>query len=253
MLRVCNKYVLIGSAIALLLCFWNRNDLPGSIAFDPMLENAPRQRKIERPPFVAAFADVDYRVEPEYDYELYGLVVSYRLHDGESMMHRMSNDHLNVADVCVVWSDTAFSEHLDKLDFWNGIFTCNVKTTDRVAWAHFKMNQLSNNHLISDDPFIRKRVDEMRIGDQIRIKGWLSSYGALADGPGDRGKPVAMRGTSTTREDTGDGACETIYVNEFEIVEAAFSRWRFGMYLSLAMLAASLTLYFAMPYRPYRD
>ena len=58
------------------------------------------------------YAGVDYRVEPLFSYELYGLVVSYRQHDGESSMHRWSNDHLNMADVCVVWSDTAFSPTL---------------------------------------------------------------------------------------------------------------------------------------------
>ena len=62
------------------------------------------------------YAGVDYRVEPLFSYELYGLVVSYRQHDGESSMHRWSNDHLNMADVCVVWSDTAFSPTLRKLE-----------------------------------------------------------------------------------------------------------------------------------------
>ena len=79
-----------------------------------------------------------------------------------------------------VSSDTAFSPTLSRLDFWNGIFTCNVQTRDSVAWSNFKMNQLSNNHLISADPFIRDRVAEIRIGDQIRIKGSLSRYGAVA-------------------------------------------------------------------------
>ena len=190
------------------------------------------------------YAGVDYRVEPLYSYELYGLVVSYRQHDGESSMHRWSNDHLNMADVCVVWSDTAFSPTLRKLDFWNGIFTCNVQTRDSVAWSQFKMNQLSNNHLISADEFIRDRVGEIRVGDQIRIKGSLVRYGAAGGG---------LRGTSTTRDDSGDGACETILVDEFEIVQPGSSRWRAAMYAALVLLVASLAVHFALPYRPYRD
>jgi len=237
--------LLVASALALLVCFWNRNAIPGAIDFQPNLANEPRQKPIAKAPLTVAYAGVDYRVEPLFDYELYGLVVSYRQHDGESSMHRWSNDHLNMADVCVVWSDTAFSEYLRKLDFWNGIFTCNVQTRDSVAWAHFDMTQLSNNHLISADPFIRDRVTEIRIGDQIRIKGWLSRYGAVGGG--------GMRGTSTTREDTGDGACETIFVQEFQIVKPGFSRWRAGMYLALVVLLATLAIHFALPYRPYRD
>jgi hypothetical protein len=232
--------VLIGSALLLLVSFWNRNALPGNIAFAPALEDEPRQRKVEERPFSVSYQNVQYAIEPQYSYELYGMVVSYRQHDGESTMHRNANDHLNVADVCVVWSDTAFSPHLRKIDFWNGIFTCNVQTSDDVAWANFKMNQLSNNHLLSADSATRDRIDGIRIGDQIRIKGRLASYGAV-------GGPV--RGTSTTREDSGNGACETIFVEEFEIISQAFSGWRAAMHISLGVLALCLILHFAMPYR----
>ena len=242
--RTLNKAVMIASALTVVVAFWNRNDLPGAIDFHPKLSEEPRQRAIEKRPLAVPYAGVEYRVEPLYDYELYGLVVSYRQHDGESSMHRWSNDHLNVADVCVVWSDTAFSPTLGELDFWNGIFTCNVQTRDSVAWANFRMNQLSNNHLISANPFIRDRVAEIRIGDQIRVKGSLARYGAAGG---------SLRGTSTTREDSGDGACETILVEEFEIVARAFSGWRVALYAALALLAATLAVHFALPYRPYPD
>jgi hypothetical protein len=107
------------------------------------------------------------------------------------------------------------------------------------------MNQLSNNHLISADPFIRDRVAEIRVGDQIRIKGLLARYGAAGNG--------GLRGTSTTRDDTGDGACETILVEELEIVARSFSAWRAALYASLVVLIATLAVHFALPYRPYRD
>ena len=244
MLRTLNKWVLIASALTLVVAFWNRNDLPSGIHFQPQLTHEPRQRPLDQAPMTVPYAGVEYRVEPLFSYELYGLVVSYRQHDGESSMHRWSNDHLNMADVCVVWSDTAVSPTLPKLDFWNGIFTCNVQTRDSVAWANFKMNQLSNNHLISADPFIRDRVADVRVGDQIRVKGSLVRYGAVGGG---------LRGTSTTRDDTGDGACETILVDEFEIIAPGFSGWRAAMYLALALLVAALAVHFALPYRPYSN
>src|SRR5688572_28954858 len=244
MLRGFNKATMIASALVLGVAFWNRNDLSSAIDFHPKLKEEPRQRELHEPPLNVPYAGVEYRVEPLYDYELYGLIVSYRQHDGESSMHRWSNDHLNVADLCVVWSDTAFSPTLGALDFWNGIFTCNVQTRDRVAWSNFKMNQLSNNHLISADPFIRDRVADIRIGDQVRIKGSLARYGAIGGG---------LRGTSTTRNDTGDGACETILIDDFEIVVPGFSFWRVTMYAALMLLVATLAVHFVLPYRPYRD
>ena len=76
-------------------------------------------------------------------------------HDGNSRMHLQASDHLNMLDVCVVWGDNASNPLIHKLDFWNGIFTCNVKTGNQEAWKPFDMFKLSNNHIISDDDFIR--------------------------------------------------------------------------------------------------
>jgi hypothetical protein len=104
------------------------------------------------------------------------------------------------------------------------------------------MNQLSNNHLISDDEFIRRQVRKIKVGDQVRLRGYLSSY--TSEGG-------STRGTSTTRTDTGDGACETIYIEQFKIVEAATSFWRISMWASLALLLAGLVIHFRRPYRPY--
>src|SRR5690606_8782050 len=177
----------------------------------PALAAEPTQSGTTRAPFTARWNGVEYRVEPQFEYELYGLVVSYRQHDGSSRMHRRANDHLNVADVCVLWGDNARNEHLDEFEFWNGIFTCNVHTKSTEAWQSFRLDGMSNNHLISDDADIRERLRDVRIGDQVRIRGQLASYESSA----------GKRGTSITRDDTGDGACETIYVEEFEIIASA--------------------------------
>ncbi len=103
------------------------------------------------------------------------------------------------------------------------------------------MNQLSNNHLLSDNEDIRDRVQKIRIGDQIRVQGYLASYES----------PGGLRGTSTTRTDTGDGACETIYVERFEILRAATSFWRLSMWTSLAVLLAGLFLFFTRPFKSH--
>ena len=235
--------IIVLSFFWLLVSFWNRNEIPGSIDYVDAIAEDPRQTRTGRRSFTASWDDVDYLVEPEYDYDLVGMIVSFRHHNDNSRMHRLADDHLNMLDVCVVWGENAGGAQLDKIDFWNGIFTCNVKTRDQAAWDSFDIHQLSNNHLISDDEDIRDRVRKVRIGDQIRIRGVLAAY----DSPGGR------RGTSTTRTDTGDGACETIYVDQFEIVEPATSTWRISMYASLVVLLAGLLRYFSRPFRSHLD
>jgi len=237
-----SNIVIFSSFVWLLVSFWNRNDLPRDIEFQPEVLDEPRQLATKTRPFDAAFKGVDYLVEPEYEYDLAGMVVSFRHHDGNSRMHFRANDHLNMLDVCVVWGDSATSKLLHKIKFWNGIFTCNVKTRDQAAWDAFSMYQLSNNHLISDDKYIRGKVKDIRVGDQIRVRGYLASYSNENGG---------KRGTSTTRTDTGDGACETLFVEKFEIIGPATSFWRISMWISLAILAIGLFVHFKRPYRPY--
>ena len=237
-----NVYILVASFLLLVVSFWKRNDLPADVALAPAVDNEPKQTRTSKKPFSVEWNGVTYRVDPQYEYDLHGMIVSYRHHDGDSRMHRRAQDHLNMLDVCVVWGGNAAGDHLRKLNFWNGIFTCNVETRDLDAWNRFRMNQLSNNHLLSDDGFVRDQVMDIRVGDQIRVRGWLSSYS------NDRG---GERGTSTTRDDSGDGACETIFIDNFEIVQAAPGYWRLCMYSSLAILLFALFRYFRSPYRPH--
>ena len=238
-----NALIIAASFAWLLVSFWNRNDLPGDIAYVPALANEPKQTATRERPFDVSFNDVDYRVEPEYAYDITGMVVSYRHHhEDNSRMHALAKDHLNMLDVCVIWGDNPTNERLDRISFWNGLFTCNVKTRDQQAWDAFDMNQLSNNHLLSEDELIRRQVKKIRVGDQIRVRGYLAAY--TSDGTG-------RRGTSTTRTDTGNGACETIFVEEFKIVEAAHSKWRMSMWASLAVLSLGLFLHFSRPFRPH--
>jgi hypothetical protein len=237
-----NNLLIAISFVVLFVSFWNRNDLPGNVEYVAGIAQEPSQLGTGKRPFDAVFKEVTYRVEPEYAYDITGMIVSYRHHDNNSRMHALANDHLNMLDVCVIWGDNLANERLHKIDFWNGIFTCNVKTRDPQAWDAFNMDQLSNNHLISDDDFVRRQVRKIRIGDQIRVRGYLASYSSGGS---------YKRGTSTTRTDTGDGACETIYVEDFEIVKPATSTWRLSMWISLAVLLAGLFVHFRKPYRPY--
>ena len=240
-MRNLTNALIVVSFLVLLVSFWNRNRLPDSIEYVPQIVEEPQQTRTRAAPFGVAWNDVSYTVMPEYEYELTGMVVSYRHHDDNSRMHRLAGDHLNMLDVCVVWGDNTRGAELDKIDFWNGIFTCNVKTRDQAAWESFDMQQLSNNHLLSDDENIRSRVQDIRVGDQIRVAGYLASYES----------PGGTRGTSTTRTDTGDGACETIYVEQFEILQPAASFWRRAMLVSAFSLAIGLLLFFRRPFKSH--
>ena len=66
----------------------------------------------------------------------------------------------------------------------------------------------ANTHVIPADPAIRERLERMRVGERVHLKGLLVDA-RRTDGS------VAIR-TSLTRGDSGAGACEVLYVQEVD-------------------------------------
>ena len=86
-------------------------------------------------------------------------------------------------------------------------------------------------------------------GDHIRLKGMLVEYSNPGNG--------FHRGTSVTRTDTGNGACETIYVNGFEVIKKANRGTRrlytVAFWITVLSLVGVLALFFVAPYRGIRE
>ncbi|MEL7311929.1 MAG: hypothetical protein AAFN07_10485 [Pseudomonadota bacterium] len=239
-MRLNNGLMLLSLMVAT-VGFWNRNALPPAASILPLLDVDPVQDRTINRAFAVDWKGREYRIEPKFGYELTGLVVSYRLHDGEnSRMHRRSDDHLNAADLCVVWGNNARIPELGEYKFRSGVFTCFWTYRSRAAGQRFNEQQISNNHLLTDDPEIRREISRVRIGDQIRLSGVLAEY---------MSPNGSRRGTSTTRTDTGDGACETIYLNQFEIIKREISPWRWAWWLGSLMLLITLIVHFRTPHR----
>ncbi len=196
---------------------WKYNEFSEPILIQPGLDQEPAQKSTNKGPFNVVANDVEYRIQPLYSYELHGLVVSFRHHEGEFMLHRLWNDHLNVADLCVIWGRNARELKLNLYDFWNAEFTCYVEAPSRKLWQAFETTQLSNNHLLTDKSHIRTAIESIEVGDQILLTGYLAEY-SNQDG--------FRRGSSIVRTDSGNGACETIYLESFTIIQPMESIWR---------------------------
>ncbi len=236
--RLGIRLLLTTSIVLLALWYWNKDVFPEQPRAISGMEKTPDQVRVDREPLMLESSGVEYRVKPLYRYELTGMVVSYARHSGDRGLHELWNDHLNVADVCVVWGRNAREVALNAFDFWNGQFTCRYSTGSEKAWQQFNPDQLSNNHLITNDPRVRGKIEDLRVGDQIRIDGWLAHYGE----PGQ-----SMRKTSTTRTDSGNGACETILVEDFRVVRSMDNPWRALFWPGLLGLLGSVVWWLAAP------
>lgn len=85
---------------------------------------------------------------------------------------------------------------------------------------------------------VRKTIAEANIGDQIVLRGYLADY---------TNPKGYLRKTSITRTDTGNGACETIWVEQASIIDTMISPWRIMLWISLVVFVFLLGLYIRQP------
>jgi len=200
------------------LLFVNRLPRPQDIYAQLKLDPLQNQENIP-PPFKVIKNKITYWVKPLFNYELYGLVVSQ--HRSDSLLdssHRRWRDYLNIKDLCVVWGKNIDSGIYRKLKFRNRDFTCmcefpDLKTAQLFSWSH-----VSNNHILSADKALSRRILAARPGDQVHFRGYLVEYSQPAN--------QFRRGSSTVRDDSGNGACETVFVTHFTILQRANRIWQ---------------------------
>lgn len=238
------RVLLVGGIAALAAGWLFDGRLPERAALLPAVLKDPVQTMRTVPAFSAHAGKVDYSVAPVADYEITGLVVSR--HDADTWwdwIHAASNDHLNVVDLCMVWGANAASGAYEKISFSSGQFVCYYQSRDMEALAPANVRALSNNHLLTENTDVARRLRNVRVGDQVRLEGQLVSYSHNAGF-------AFTRGTSTTRDDTGNGACETLFVRELEVLRAAPPWPRWFRWLGAFLLGAGLLAWFAAPHRP---
>lgn len=241
-MRALVKSLLAAGFGLLLVAAWLRHDLPAPGRLLDSLQQEPEQVQVREPAFNTTVGEVTYTVNPLYTYEIQGLVVS--MHDTSTWwnhLHREWNDKLNVVDFCVVWGRNTSSGIYRKPDYSSGQFTCNVRIPDQQTFMAFDMAGLSNNHVLTDNPRVAKQLRSVRIGDQIRLRGYLAEYSHNHNGQPFR------RGTSTVRNDTGNGACETVFIKSFDILQRGGGPWRSLYWVAWLMIGIGIVGWFRLP------
>ena len=237
------KLLFICGLALLLTAIWKKDVLPAPQELRDELLDEPSQAAVQRAPFQTSVGDVTYDVRPLHKYELHGMVVSR--HDSNTWwdyIHKEWNDKLNVADLCVVWGNNVRSGAYRDIEFSSGQFVCNFQTSSSEAYAAFDQTAISNNHLLSADPGLARKIRDVRIGDQVHFSGYLVEY---SHNHGFAFK----RGTSTVRTDSGNGACETVYVEDFDILHRGGGSWHILQWLGLGMMIAGVIAWFTLPVR----
>ena len=98
--------------------------------------------------------------------------------------------------------------------------------------------------MLTENTQLAKALLKVRVGDQIRFRGQLAEYSHNVGFP-------FKRGTSTVRTDSGNGACETVYVDDIKIIKAGGQPWRMLVWAAGIMVVLSLIAWFLQPARFY--
>jgi len=180
----------------------------------PELSQEPKQTSVNAPEFDFEWEDEIYHVQPQYQYEIWGLIVSKNNYNSFIDPTNTGNQG-RANDLCVVWGENATSpDTLKDIEFNSTNYTCYFQLPEGST---FNPEQLSNNHLITADAWIHNLIKDAEVGDQIYLKGYLANYGGYTDPP--ESEKYTIRETSVNRTDRGNGACETIYVVNYQRLE----------------------------------
>jgi len=180
------------------LSWWQSRPLqhpPGVLVTD-----APQQLPLAGP--LSLPDDDAYRLTPRARFDLSARVLSradYRFDAGADLVP---------TDLALGWqqmSDSAVLDHIaisqaNRFYFWS---VRRFPIPRRVIET-----ESANMHLIPADAEVRRALKRVRVGDVITLDGYLVDAR--------RGNGFVWR-TSLTRDDTGAGACELVYVEQLRI------------------------------------
>ncbi|MBQ8300183.1 MAG: hypothetical protein IJX99_10130 [Clostridia bacterium] len=144
------------------------------------------------------------------EYSISGRVVDVQAYGGYGL-----GDKLSPRDFGMTWGFLANPENNINVK-WSSMGTrsLNLSIKDN-KWVNSvggwkKINEhLSNNHIIPSDKSVEKLIKKVETNDYIKLDGYLVKIYSNTDDGG-----FFKWGTSLSRTDQGDGACEVIYVTD---------------------------------------
>lgn len=212
------------------------------------LENDPVQTATSSSPFTFDYEGQSYEIEPKADYEIYGLIVTQNdISSIFDMYHTKKS--VDVKDLCLIWGDNVVDDLYHRLQFWSDPWTCWMHTESREDYDQFRSDQLSNNHILVADDELRNKVNSLHNGDQVFMRGTLVNYHYSDD-------PTRKRESSLVRTDTGQGACEVLFLEDLTVIKRGNSGWhtlyRISMWVVIGAALAKITMFLFMPLGLYQ-
>jgi len=141
-----------------------------------------------------------YELSPIANYEISGKVVGVAYYKNENLA-------VSPMDLCVVWGNMA---NRTDIVYTQGNRDCTFRATGSSLdiITHF-----SNSHIIPANDDILNKLQNVKVGDIVTIKGYLVNVKRTSSISSSTWTWIS----STSRSDTGNNACEIIYVKGISI------------------------------------
>jgi hypothetical protein len=156
-----------------------------------------------------------YTLSPVAKYTISGLVVSKKNYRVFSIY---KTDSVFPYDLCLIWGSNVQSGVFRNraVRFAQDCRWCTVEWSGNVI---FNQQELSNNHLLTNDRDVADTVKSLVAGDQVTIRGKLVNVKAVLVGKAGEYDAKSVEWlTSKNRIDKGAGACEIIYVEDIQVL-----------------------------------
>lgn len=199
-----------------LVWIYKTNNVSKNIEYVKSLSNIPKPSQIKTSGNITKIINGS-NVEINYvaKYSISGRVVDVQNYYGYDI-----RNNLSPKDIGISWGFLANEKNHRKVTWssagnrylsWyssDGMWINEMGGTNKIT------EYCSNNHLIPSDNKNKKLIDSIKEGDFVRIEGYLVNvYCKKSDGS------YFNWNTSTSRNDTGNGACEIVYVTNITWLE----------------------------------
>jgi hypothetical protein len=157
----------------------------------------------------------DIKLTPMRRYAISGRLVSKKYYDG-LLSYDGTNADIAPVDLCLAWGDMA-APGLDRyVSYSQGGRYCNYRySADSPRGKLYIRSHAANNHIIPANQSIRAAIDSLRVGQYVRLDGFL------VRASGDINGRAYTWVSSLTRDDEGSGACELVYVTRVTAADPA--------------------------------
>jgi hypothetical protein len=197
------KNIWLAVLAAVLAGYWFVSQPSAAGAGDPVdWSGEPVQERTDRAPFEVETDGGTVTLEPLADFDVSAVVA------GSERYRFDASSFLSPVDLALTWGDLPEEPYKSQVTYGQMARYYFWKTPTRELDLGYIQAHSSNMHMIPSTPNLRRALLAVDEGDAVRISGLLVNAST---------EEGFTWQSSTSRKDSGPGACELVWVEEVQI------------------------------------